>query len=107
MVVSIMDKGAGSVAEVLNTRHATAKANGWKETAPSKSVFVAAALCFTVVALLPGAPSPAGPLQWMAIPLMAAVCTLVEAVSPHGWDNTLLQLVPAALVTVLFKGGLT
>ena len=37
-------EAAGSVGAVLNTRHATAKANGWKDKAPAKSVFVAAAL---------------------------------------------------------------
>jgi arsenate reductase len=35
---------AGGPAAVLNTRHATAKANGWKDKAPSKAAFVAAAL---------------------------------------------------------------
>jgi arsenate reductase-like glutaredoxin family protein len=34
---------AGSVAAVLNTRHETAKANGWKEKPPTRAAFVAAA----------------------------------------------------------------
>ena len=42
--VNAILKAAGSVQEVLNTRHATAKANGWKEKAPAKSVFAAAVL---------------------------------------------------------------
>ena len=33
---------AGSVAAVLNTRHATAKANGWIATPPSAAVFAKA-----------------------------------------------------------------
>jgi len=33
---------AGSVAAVLNTRHATAKANGWIEKPPSATVFAKA-----------------------------------------------------------------
>jgi phytol kinase len=33
--------------------------------------------------------------------LIAAVSTAVEAVSPHGWDNTTLQVVPAWLGAVL------
>lgn len=33
---------AGSVAAVLNTRHATAKANGWIEKPPSAKVFAKA-----------------------------------------------------------------
>ena len=35
-------KAAGSVAAVLNTRHAVAKANGWKEQAPTQQAFIAA-----------------------------------------------------------------
>jgi arsenate reductase-like glutaredoxin family protein len=33
---------AGSVAAVLNTRHATAKAQGWSESPPSAAVFAKA-----------------------------------------------------------------
>jgi arsenate reductase len=33
---------AGGVEAVLNTRHATAKANGWKQTAPSAAVYIEA-----------------------------------------------------------------
>jgi phytol kinase len=36
------------------------------------------------------------------VPLLAAACALVEAVSPHGWDNAFLQVVPAFLVSVTF-----
>ena len=41
--VQAMLKVAPSVAEFLNTRHKTAKENGWKEKAPSKAAFAAAA----------------------------------------------------------------
>lgn len=34
----------------------------------------------------------------LTIPLLALVCTLIEAWSPHGWDNIVLQIVPAFLV---------
>jgi arsenate reductase-like glutaredoxin family protein len=37
-------KAADSVADVLNTRHKTAKEQGWKEKAPSKTSFTAAVL---------------------------------------------------------------
>jgi phytol kinase len=36
------------------------------------------------------------------VPLLAAACALVEAVSPHGWDNAFLQVVPAFLVSITF-----
>lgn len=35
-------QAAGGVAAVLNTRHATAKANGWTDAPPSPSEFIAA-----------------------------------------------------------------
>ena len=37
-------KAAGGPAAVLNTRHKVAKANGWKDKAPSRTAFVKAAL---------------------------------------------------------------
>lgn len=41
-IASIVKK-AGGVAAVLNTRHATAKANGWAEAPPSAAEFAKAA----------------------------------------------------------------
>ncbi len=35
-------QAAGGVAAVLNTRHAVAKENGWKEQAPTQEAFIAA-----------------------------------------------------------------
>jgi phytol kinase len=37
------------------------------------------------------------------LPMIAVVCTIVEAVSPHGWDNTPMQIVPALLAATLLK----
>ena len=37
----------------------------------------------------------------IALPLIAVVCTFVEAVSPRGWDNVTMQLVPTLLVAFL------
>lgn len=37
-------KAVPSAADVMNARHATAKANGWKDKAPSKAAFVKAAV---------------------------------------------------------------
>jgi phytol kinase len=33
----------------------------------------------------------------LSIPAIALSCTLIEAVSPHGWDNATMQLAPALL----------
>lgn len=37
-------KAAPSIEAVMNTRHKTVKANGWKEKAPSKAAFAEAAV---------------------------------------------------------------
>lgn len=70
----------------------------------SSAVFVASTLaligCF---ALSPQFALSGGAL--LAILLIAAVSTVVEAVSPHGWDNATLQVVPALLGSVLIAGG--
>jgi phytol kinase len=35
------------------------------------------------------------------LPVIASACAVVEAVSPHGWDNTPMQIVPALLTALL------
>jgi phytol kinase len=35
------------------------------------------------------------------LPVLATVCALLEAVSPHGWDNTVMQIVPAFMAYAL------
>jgi len=37
----------------------------------------------------------------IALPLIALVCTLVEAFSPRGWDNVPMQIVPTVLAAIL------
>jgi phytol kinase len=37
------------------------------------------------------------------LPMIAAICAIVEAVSPHGWDNTPMQIVPALLAALLLS----
>jgi phytol kinase len=53
--------------------------------------------------LLAAAASPQITLAAFGIPkvlVIAAASTLVEAVSPHGWDNATMQIVPTALAWV-------
>lgn len=40
-------------------------------------------------------------VPWLFVPAFAVVCGLVEAITPRGWDNTTLQVVPSALVNGL------
>jgi phytol kinase len=41
------------------------------------------------------------PVSWARVPLLALACALLEAVSPHGWDNAVLQVVPTFLAAWL------
>jgi len=63
----------------------------------SAAVFVASLLALAVAI----AATPALSFSWhsiLTVPLVAVVAALAEAVSPHGWDNATMQLVPAFLV---------
>jgi phytol kinase len=37
----------------------------------------------------------------ISLPVIAIACALVEAISPHGWDNTPMQIVPTLLAAAL------
>jgi hypothetical protein len=39
------------------------------------------------------------------ISLISVVCAILEAVSPHGWDNATLQIVPSLLAFCLLAVG--
>lgn len=38
----------------------------------------------------------------LTIPLLGLICVFTEAFSPHGWDNTPMQVVPTFFATFLF-----
>lgn len=64
----------------------------------SAAVFAVSLLALVVAAWLTGGGTvPAAP----ALFTVALAATAVEAVSPHGWDNLTMQLVPTALVAQL------
>jgi len=66
----------------------------------SVGVFLAC-LVALAVALPLCAPSALTPGTWWMLPALALTCALLEAVSPHGWDNTTMQIIPAFLVGLL------
>jgi phytol kinase len=39
----------------------------------------------------------------ITVPLIAIICTLVEAFSPRGWDNVAMQVVPTVLAAILLR----
>lgn len=66
----------------------------------SIGVFIASVVAVVVGMLLaPGFTFK--PQSLVAIPVVALACTLVEAISPHGWDNAAMQLGPAFLAGLL------
>ena len=66
----------------------------------SGSVFVVSALALTACLAL-SSQFALSVESLLVVMLIAGVSTAVEAVSPHGWDNLTLQVVPAWLGTVL------
>ena len=67
----------------------------------SFSVFVAAVLALALGLAAGGG----GAFEWNTVARVigvAAACTVVEAVSPHGWDNLTLQLTASALALGTF-----
>jgi phytol kinase len=72
----------------------------WRSLEGSTAVFLGSlvALAVTAAGL---ARTPLGGAQLLAIVAIALACTALEAVSPHGWDNLVLQVVPAWLMSWL------
>ena len=67
----------------------------------SAAVFVVSTLALLVgLVLLPGADVQASAL--LLVPLIGLACAFAEAVSPHGWDNATMQLVPAFFVHLVW-----
>ena len=66
-----------------------------------------AVLAASVVALLIGvaiSPQLSFDLRSLiVVPLIALICTLVEAFSPRGWDNVPMQVVPTVLAAILLS----
>ena len=70
----------------------------------SAAVFLASTFAVVVGVLLSPSLALGSHGLWMA-PLLGLACALLEAVSPHGWDNAVLQIVPSLLAASLFTGG--
>jgi phytol kinase len=41
--------------------------------------------------------------SFLTVPLLAVACTVLEGVSPHGWDNATMQVIPAFLAGIFFS----
>lgn len=66
----------------------------------SSAIFIVSAMA--LIGCLALLPQFALTIHSMFIVLfIAAVSTIAEAVSPHGWDNTTMQVIPAILGTIL------
>lgn len=99
---------ADAVAEPIGTRFGrhryrvitATKTKAERSLEGSAAVFLATLLCIAVAALLTPVIAFDKRLIWAAL-LIAGVCTLVEAVCPHGWDNLPMQLLPAWLLATM------
>jgi len=65
----------------------------------SCSIFIVSALALIVCAAASDSLALSG-RSLLVMTLIAVISTLVEAISPHGWDNAMMQVVPAWLGAV-------
>ena len=95
---------ADAVAEPVGTRFGrhpyrvftATRTRSYRTLEGSFAVLIASCVCIFAAAAL----SPAiawTPAIYYIAPVIALICTLVEAISPHGWDNLTMQIVPVAL----------
>ncbi len=70
----------------------------------SLAVFIASGFALFIGSLLtPAVSLTIVNIVWIVA--IAFICMGMEAVSPHGWDNATLQIVPSFLVTLIVAGG--
>ena len=102
-LVGGLGDAAGEPAGVRWGRHRYTSSGGVIKTLEGSLAVLAA----SVVALAIGvaiSPQLSFDLRSLiALPLIALVCTLVEAFSPRGWDNVSMQIVPTVLAAILLS----
>jgi phytol kinase len=102
-LVGGLGDAAGEPAGMRWGRHRyTASARGGKTIEGSLAVLAASVVALLIsVAITPQLRFDLGSL--IALPVIATVCTLVEAFSPRGWDNVPMQIVPTVLAAILLS----
>lgn len=95
---------ADAVAEPVGTRYGrhpyrvltATRTKSYRTLEGSLAVFIASCVCiFAAAAISPAIVS--SPQIYYIAPLIALICALVEAISPHGWDNFTMQFIPVIL----------
>ncbi len=72
----------------------------WRSLEGSTAVFITCMIAVTIgISLTPQLQLSIGGFFW--IPIIGLVCTVIEAICPHGLDNTFLQLVPSFMAVIL------
>jgi phytol kinase len=102
-LVGGLGDAAGEPVGVRWGRHRYAVSAGGEKTFEGSLAVLAACVIALVigVAVSPHLRFDLGSL--IALPVIAIVCTLVEAFSPRGWDNVPMQIVPTVLAAVLLS----
>ncbi|HEX6044660.1 MAG TPA: hypothetical protein VFZ22_09250 [Pyrinomonadaceae bacterium] len=102
-LVGGLGDAAGEPAGMRWGRHRyTAPSRGGKTFEGSLAVLAASVVALLIgVAITPQLHFDLGSL--VALPVIATICTLVEAFSPRGWDNVPMQIVPTLLAAILLS----
>jgi len=109
-VVGYLVTGLGdAIAEPVGTRfgkheYTVPSFKGVKSTRSvegSLAVFLASLAAIVLSLLLIDTPHVFPGNQLLRITALAVTCTVVEAISPHGWDNATMQIIPAYLAGLI------
>ena len=68
----------------------------------SLAVFAASLFAIALGLILIGDSSVFSSIRFLQIGGLAITCTAIEAISPHGWDNASMQIIPAFLAYLIF-----
>ena len=84
-------------------RYAIRGQNGPTKTLEGSVAVVAASMVALLIAVAIRPEFHLSWQLWIVVPVIGVVCGFVEALSPRGWDNVPMQIVPTVLAAVLLS----
>ncbi len=102
-LVGGLGDAAGEPAGVRWGRHSYRVSPKVSKTLEGSLAVLAASFVALVIAMAISPQLSFDPRSLVVVPIIAVVCTIVEAFSPRGWDNVPMQIVPTVLAAVLLS----
>ena len=102
-LVGGLGDAAGEPAGVRWGRHTYTISTGATKTFEGSLAVLAASIVALSIGVAISPELHFGLRSFIILPVIAIVCTLVEAFSPRGWDNVPMQVVPTVLAAILLS----